>query len=180
LFEAVASDERFLIRAGLGGPTGEDTPVEALEVTPRPHERAGRTPANPRKDFRDIFKNAVIMHAPSLQGGYAGLGCKEGRPPDERPIVLALSPSNLRTAAAAHELFHLARHVRRDRRFEDEEEMNILAVVWEEAKVWTLTILFAPLRGIFELLLILTIRLGLLVSLASYLILRLIFPDRLW
>jgi hypothetical protein len=182
LFEAIARDERFLIRAGLWDSTGEDTPVEALEVTPPPQPgHAGEnTAAEAGKVFHTILQKATILHSPSLQGGYAGLGCEEGRLPDERPIVLALSPSSLRIAAAAHELFHLSRHVRGVTRFEDEKKMNFFAIGWEEAKVWLLTVRYVPLRSSLELIRILTTRLGLLVALAAYLNLRFFFPSKFW
>ena len=145
LLETIAHDLRFLRIAGLG--------------TASPELAA----------FQSILQTATVMHSPSLQGGFAGLGCGGG-------VVLALSRLHLRIAAAAHELFHLARHVRGTTPFEQEDQMGLFGVMIEEGKVWWLTAKYTFLRGCIELM----VHCSIYFLPPAYLILRLIFPNQLW
>jgi hypothetical protein len=93
--------------------------------------------------FRTTLADAQICYSVPWQGGYAGYG------PDGQVVVLGLSHLNLRPAPAAHELFHLVRHVRGFARF----ETNSLSVaIREEVIVWTLTLRYDLLGGVRELL----------------------------
>ena len=103
----------------------------------------------------DTDLSAVDTHLSSVD---THLSCHGGAPRSEPPvqvpnrIVLGLASwvQNRLTGslAAAHELFHVARHVVGATPFPTRLYGNV-RVGWEELLVWTLTFLYAPLSFLF-------------------------------
>jgi hypothetical protein len=78
---------------------------------------------------------------------FAGRSLGWAGPPDEEggPCLLGLSWWHLRSVPAAHELFHLARHVRKVKSLDDETN------VWrEEAIIWGQTLRYNPIGTVLE------------------------------
>lgn len=96
--------------------------------------------------FQVIFQAALpgqaIRYSSVFQGGFAGED-------QQGYLVLALSPWHLRTAPAAHELFHLVRHVYGRARLDQEPTWWVS--IREESIVWYQTVRYAGFRGILEL-----------------------------
>ncbi len=88
---------------------------------------------------------------------FAGLSLGWAGPPDEDggPYLLGLSRWHLRSVPTAHELFHLARHVRKRKRLDDETS------VWrEEAIIWGQTFRYHRIGTILEVAASLAVILG--------------------
>jgi hypothetical protein len=129
VLKAVADDPRFQQDAGL---------VDEEQGAANPDLAA----------FQQALAQAEVCYSPIWQGGFADHVPGRG-------YVLALSPVHLRAAAAAHELFHLARHIRGVTPFEQPRALD--EVVLEEMIVWALTVRYMPVRGTIELLVPLTV-----------------------
>lgn len=86
-----------------------------------------------------------------LQGGYAGRVPIAGAADAAEELVLALSPLHRRRAAAAHELFHLARDLRGVQSMSLGNEPPFFARLVEEAVVWRQGFQYAPLATSGEL-----------------------------
>jgi hypothetical protein len=97
--------------------------------------------------FLQDLSTASYRYSRIIQGGYAG------RDP-AGTLVLALSWGHLRRAAAAHELFHLARDVKcRVTRGKDGKDLNsTTGILREERLVWQQTLALFPVRGAAEIL----------------------------
>jgi hypothetical protein len=104
------------------------------------HKVAGLSPAEVVV-LKSRLASASICYSTILQGGYAGR-------PETRGLVLGLSRLHRHKAAAAHELFHLARDVRGQKDLDDETWVLI-----EELIVWSLTFEYAPVSTAFVLVL---------------------------
>jgi hypothetical protein len=115
--------------------------LQRVANTARFRQLAGLTGAHLRR-FRRRLRNSHVCFSAPWQGGYAGHG------PRKR-VLLALSHLHLRTAPAAHELFHLVRHVRGVAPFHEDW---FTRTIREEAIVWMLTIRYDPFRASLELL----------------------------
>jgi hypothetical protein len=120
LFQQIANDPEFQELAGL----------------------LRRADAGRLASFKAVLTDAHICYSVPWQGGHAGHGPSGG-------VVLGLSHLSLRVAPAAHELFHLARHVHGLAPFHEDW---LSRTIREEFIVWTLTVRYAPLSGSLELL----------------------------
>jgi hypothetical protein len=148
LFEEVANDPLFHLVAGLSAQPGpENAPSE-------------------RDTFLQDLSTASYRYSKMVQGGYAGRDAAGN-------LALALSRWHLRRAAAAHELFHLARDVLfRCRGGKAGKDLNATTgILREEALVWQQTLAYLPVPGAVEI--VLPVVLVCLVSLhGGYLLIR--------
>jgi hypothetical protein len=107
----------------------------------------------------DDLSTASIRYSKIVQGGYAGRD-------DQGMLVLALSRWHLRSAPAAHELFHLARDViYRSRNGKAGKSLDATTgILQEEIFVWIQTLSYLPIYGAVEI----GIPLALVVAVAPY------------